>query len=203
MAAVVLLALAALMLALAVDVSRWRTALAEGDVRYRVAPADAGLWRPAEVVGLGIASRVLGVRDDVAYREAVRALRVGRIDGPFVTDPRLALLRTEGHGRLSAIADGDGDRRRRSAARNLLGVLALVSSAAEHEDRDALLREAVASFERAIALDPRNADAKHNLELALQRGRGLSVTEPSGGANPAPGGGGAKGAGAGDPGSGY
>ena len=71
------------------------------------------------------------------------------------------------------------------------------------QEREVLLSSTVASLRLAIALDPSNDEAKHNLELAFQRGRGYQLTEGSGGANPTPGGSGAKGAGAGEPGSGY
>lgn len=197
------LALAAGLFLLAADAARWRNALNMGDVRYRVAPDETDLWRPSELVPLGVASGVLGVGDDVAFRRAVRAFRLGRLEGPFVTDPRLTLLRTEADARLSAIGEGDGDPARRSAAANLLGVLSLAGSVTEYRDRVTLLRSAIRRFERAIALDPSNDDAKHNLELALQRGRDIELAEASGGPNPSPGGGGGKGAGMGDPGSGY
>ena len=43
-----------------------------------------------------------------------------------------------------------------------------------------------ASF--ALALDPGNDEAKFNLELALQRARGIQLTEGAGGVDPSPGG---------------
>jgi hypothetical protein len=73
----------------------------------------------------------------------------------------------------------------------------------ETEQRGALLSSTVASLQLAIALDPGNDEAKHNLELALQRGRGFQLAEGSAGENPTPGGSGSSGAGAGQPGTGY
>jgi len=61
----------------------------------------------------------------------------------------------------------------------------------------------VATLQLAVALDPSNDDAKYNLEYALQRSRGIQLTEGAGGQNPSPGGSGSTGAGAGDAGSGY
>ena len=58
----------------------------------------------------------------------------------------------------------------------------------ETQEREVLLSSTVASLRLAIALDPSNDEAKHNLELAFQRGRGYQLTEGSGGANPTPGG---------------
>ncbi len=73
----------------------------------------------------------------------------------------------------------------------------------ETQDREALLSATISNLTLAIALDPENDEAKHNLEYAYQRGRGLELTEASAGSNAAPGGQGSKGAGAGQPGSGY
>ena len=188
---------------LATDVSRWPDALDAGDARFRTAPEETHLWLPDELAPRRLAREVLALDDDLAYRRAVRALRLGRLEGPTVTDPRLALLRADAQARLLEVVESDGDAKRRSAAANLLGVSALVSLVAEERDRALLLGAALTSFRRAIALDPANEDAKYNLELSLQRGRQLQLSEAAGGRNPAPGGRGSRGAGTGDPGSGY
>ena len=187
----------------AVDVSRWPGALDSGDARYRADPDQPGLWRPDELAPRRVARDVLALDDDLAYRRAVQGLRVARLDGPAVTDPNLSLLRSDAQARLLEIVEKDGDRRRRSRAANLMGVVALVSLVAEERDRAILLSTAVRSFRQAIALDPSNEDAKYNLELSLQRGRELQLSEAAGGRDPAPGGRGQRGAGTGDPGSGY
>ena len=83
------------------------------------------------------------------------------------------------------------------------GVLGLARLVSETQERAALLQATIASLQLAIALDPSNDEAKFNLELAYQRGRGIQLTEGAGGPNPSPGGSGAKGAGAGEAGSGY
>ena len=194
---------AALFFVLAADVVSWRDALRSGDVRYQVAPDEEGLWEPAERLPLGIAGGVSGVDDDVEFRRAVRALRLARLEDATVSDPQLALLRNDALARLEAISTAEGDRKRRSRAAGLLGVLGLARLATETQDRVAILESTIASLHYALALDPENDDAKFNLELALQRGRGIQLTEGAGGANPAPGGAGASGAGAGDAGSGY
>ncbi len=201
--AVVCLALSACLGLLAVDVGRWRNAVLAGDIRYRVAPQEADLWVPARVVPLGAAEEILGVEDDIAFRRAVRALRLARLGDNIVSDPEIALARNEAQARLEAITSGGGDSARRSRAANLLGVLGLARLISETEDRAALLESTLASLELALALDPENHEAKFNLELALQRARGIQLAEAQGGGNPAPGGSGAKGAGAGQPGSGY
>jgi hypothetical protein len=190
---------------LALDVVRSSDAIRAGDVRYRVSPGDAALWRADELVPLALARNVLGVEDDIAFRRAVRALRLARLDDPSAStsDPELAISRNAAQARLEAIVTGDDDLTRRSRAAGLLGVLGIARFVTEAQGRDALLSSTIANLQLAIALDPANDEAKQNLELAFQRGRGLDPSEGAGGANPAPGGSGAKGAGAGEPGSGY
>jgi hypothetical protein len=197
------LALAVGLAFLATDVSRWPGAMKAGDARYRVKTDEPDLWRPDELAPRRLARDVLALDDDLAYRRAVQHLRLARLEGPSVTDPNLSLLRSDAQARLLEIVESDGDGIRRSAAANLMGVVALVSLVAEEQDRAVLLGTAITSFRRAIALDPSNEDAKYNLELSLQRGRELQLSEAAGGRDPAPGGRGSRGAGTGDPGSGY
>jgi hypothetical protein len=197
------LAVAVALAFLAVDVSRWPGAMKAGDARFRVAPVESDLWSPNELAPGRLGRRLLDVDDDLAYRRAVRSLRLGDIEGLPETNPRSALMRSDAQARLARIVENGEDGVRRSAAANLLGVLALVTLVTEERDRETLMAVAVASFRKAIALDPGNEDAKYNLELSLQRGRELQLGEPTGGGNPSPGGRGARGAGTGDPGSGY
>lgn len=194
---------AAVLFVLAADIARWRDALPADDVRYQVTPEAADLWQPEAIIPLGTARVLLGLGDDVEFRRAVRALRLARVDEATVGDPELALRRNEAQARLEAFAAGQSDRERRSRAAGLLGVLGLARLASETQERAALLESTIANLQYAIALDPGNDEAKFNLELAIQRGRGIQLTEGAGGSNPSPGGAGSKGAGAGDAGSGY
>jgi hypothetical protein len=201
--AAVCLVLAAGLLLLATDVGRWRDAMAADDVRYRSEPGARGLWTADTLVPFGLARRMLGVGDDVAFREAVRALRLGRLEAGASSDPALVLKRAEARARLQEIAGRAGDASRRSRAMNLLGVISFSSALTEARGQAAYLQDAASAFTGAIAIDPANAEAKANLELALQKGRALEAAESAGGPNPSPGGSGAKGAGAGEPGTGY
>ena len=205
--AAVALALAVLLTLVAVDVARWRSALRADDVRYRVASPEE-LWAPQTLAPLGAARRLLALDDDIAFRRALATLRAARLDDRTVSEPNLAVRRTEAADRLESIVVHDRDHGRRSRAANLLGVLGMVlfnssPSGGDLGDRSELLLNAIANFEQAIAIDPQNADAKYNLQVILLRGQGLLPTEASAGRNPAPGGRGARGAGAGQPGSGY
>jgi hypothetical protein len=190
---------------LALDAARTRDALSSGDVQYRIAPDTAGLWRSSTSVPFDLAASLLATDDDVEVRQAVRAVRLARLDGrsASVSDPQVALLRNAAVARLDAIVAGHGDPKEQSRAAGLLGVIGLARLVTETQDRVALLSATVANLQLAIALDPSNDDAKYNLELVLQRARGTQLTEGAGGQNPSPGGTGSSGAGAGDPGSGY
>lgn len=197
------LVLAAALAALAIDVSRWQDAVDTGDVRFRSAPGAARLWQADELLPFAVARDALAVEDDIAFREALRALRLARLEDPVISDPEVAIRRNEAQARLEAIVAADRDDTRRSRAAGLLGVLGLARFMYATQDRDALLSETLANLTLAIELDPGNDDAKYNLELAYQRGRGLEATETEAGENAAPGGSGSKGAGASEPGSGY
>jgi hypothetical protein len=204
-AALVCLLLAAVLALLALDASRSRDALASGDVRYRVTPKTPGLWSARALVPFAAATTLLGTEDDIELRRAIRAVRLARLDDTSVaiSDPQVATLRNAAQARLDALVSGDGGAKEQSRAANLLGVLGLARLVTETQDRVALLSATVANFQLAIALDPDNDDAKYNLELVLQRSRGIELAEGAGGQNPSPGGTGSSGAGAGDPGSGY
>ena len=190
---------------LALDVTNSRAALSQGDVEYRITPAKTGLWRARTVVPFDLAVSLLGAEDDIDMRRAVRSVRLARLDDPTVSvsDPQVALLRNDAQARLDAIVGSAKDAEQRSRAAELLGVVGLARLVSETQDRVALLGATVANLQLAIALDPSNDEAKYNLELALQRSRGIQLTEGAGGQNPSPGGRGSSGAGAGDPGSGY
>jgi hypothetical protein len=190
---------------LALDVHRSHAAMASGDVDYRISPETKGLWTASTVVPLDLAVDLLGTEDDVELRRAVRSVRLARLNdlSVSVSDPDVALIRNDAQARLDAIVAGDGTPTQKSRAAALLGAMGLARLVTETQDRIALLGSAVANLQLAIALDPGNNEAKYNLELALQRARGLQLTEGAGGQNPSPGGSGSSGAGAGEPGSGY
>lgn len=205
LAAVVCLVLALGLSLLARDVAASRAAISKGDVEYRIAPEETGLWRTGTIIPFHLATSLIGTDDDVDLRRAVRAMRLARLDDPTasLSDPRVTLLRNDAQARLDTIVATAKDPKQRSRAAGLLGVLGLARLVSETQDRAALLGATVSNLQLAIALDPTNDEAKYNLELALQRSRGIQLTEGAGGQNPSPGGAGSTGAGAGDAGSGY
>jgi hypothetical protein len=190
-------------LLLAGDVLRWDRAIRADDVRYRASAGATDLWDPTAIVPLGVAEDLLRVDDDVAFRRAVRALRLANVENPSSSDPQQVLQRAEAENRLEAIANGDGDAGRRSRALTLLAALRLSTPSANREERAAALRSAVAGLQEAIALDPGNDDAKYNLEGAFRTSRGVQTAQGGPAPNPNSGPGGSRGAATGPPGSGY
>jgi hypothetical protein len=197
----VLIGLAIVPALLAVDVHRWHHRMQADDLRYRLTPTSGTLWGVSAIVPWNAGRDLLGVRDDLAYREAVRAFWLGRARLPAYGQPRLIAYRAQAQALLTGLVDHDRNRARASAAENFLGVLAFVNAARDEALRESFLANGVAAFQNAVSLDPSSDDAKYNLELALSR---LAAEQVAGRVKP--GGterGGSHGAGAGETGSGY
>jgi len=202
-AALLCLAVSVGLVLLAADVVRWRDAMQAGDVRYGASTEETRLWQAEALLPLDPARDLLGIDDDIDLREAVRALRVARLDDPVISDPELAVRRNAAQARLEALVATASDDATRSRAASLLGALGLARFVYETQEREALLSGTVSNLKLALDFDPENSEPKYNLELAYQRGRGIQLSEASAGTNPSPGGSGSKGAGAGEAGTGY
>lgn len=189
-------------LVLAADMAAVRSALADDDLRYRASP-EQELWTPDQFVPDAPATRLLGVRDDLLFRRALRAVRLSHPELPGFSDPTYVLHRNDATAWLVDVVQRDVSLERRSAAANLLGVLSFADAIADYQNRAKLLESAGGRFRQAVSFDPSNEEAKINLELTLSRSRDFELSEAGGGTDPSPGGRGARGAGAGDPGSGY
>lgn len=163
------LAGAAWALLLAVDARRWSGTLRNGDMEFRIAPANGDLWRQKDITPGGMSGRMLQIGDDVAYRRAVRAFVRADPRQLEFSDARVLALRGEAEEKLVDVAEKERDQHRRSLVENFLGALDLVAAAQDDTLRPSLLQHSVQRFRRAITLDPSNEDAKHNLELALSR----------------------------------
>lgn len=197
-AAAVLLTLAVVVALLAADVRSWGESLASGDAVYAAAPARAE-WAPSARVG-SLAERLLGVRADLASREALK-----RYAATAGVQARLdnALSVQSGRARAQDALEGvarDANPRRAAQARTLLGVLALRSSARGSEQGQ--VDAAASDFADAIRVDPSADEAKFDLELLLRlsAARGSRPGRESGAGTGQTG---RHGAGAGTPGTGY
>jgi hypothetical protein len=170
LAALLLLAAAAALLLLARDVRAWEAQLAQDDLVFRQTPGRPALWEPNERVPGGAARRLLGVEDDLAFRDALRLFRLGRPRQLAYDKPALVARRGQAQAELAELTRTDPEERRRSEAANLVGVLSLGVEGRENaQARVRFLESGVASFQAAVQLDDGNERAKYNLELALRR----------------------------------
>ena len=188
---------------LAIDVVRSHEALASGDDTYTSSPKDGGLWKPGALGASTLTRKVLGVDDDLEFREAVRALRLSQQDEPTDSNPDAILRRAKAQRLLQQVSNSDPDPRRRSRALSLLSVLMLSTPAADREERATTQRVALANLQKAIETDPTNDEAKYNLEVVLRRRAGVQTVQGGPTPNPSSGQGQSRGAATGPPGKGY
>ena len=156
---------AALLVALAADVLRWDRQLRDGDVAYGA--GVAATWRPDTLLPRGVSSSVLGVSDDVAYRNAVDQFwRSGPRDPIRVFQDvtrRSAAERT-----LGRTFDRDPSSARRSDLAVLRAALMLEEARNSPTQRQVFVRRAIEYLERAVIVDQSNVTAVYDLELALK-----------------------------------
>jgi hypothetical protein len=164
------LAVAAALVATAVDVHRWSETLRAEDVRFEQAPA-LPRWEASETLPVGVARVLLGIDDDVEFRRAVRDF--GRLARAFDTGVgQQAASVIEASRRLASVSQNDPNERRRSLALNLMGVLTLYDPSYSSPTLDAgraRLEAAIRNFQAAIAADPESEEAKRNLEVILRQ----------------------------------
>ena len=193
--ALVLVALAVVVALLAADIRSWQRTFSSDDVRA------SGTWDASPRVPGDLAGQLLGVRDDVRARRAIRLFAqtvsaFGRLDNAL----EVTGARARAELALSAVAHGHGPRA--SQAATLLGVLAFGDFSRGGGRDPSQAETAIGDFESAVRADPADATAKFDLELLL---RSLAVTGERSGPNGGNGTGsaGRNGAGNGTPGHGY
>jgi hypothetical protein len=177
-AAGILLVLAAFLVLLTHDAWRWDRAIADADARAAVQPVDPEVWNAQGVLPRGLARRLLGLDDDVEFRQTtVRALRLdsGRRSTGAPAERAIVMAA------LGRIATDGSDRSRASRAADMLGVMLYTQPTSPRANPYSQSgsgaavqtpeQKARAEFERAILLDPGNANAKRNLETLLRQPR--------------------------------
>lgn len=201
LAGVLCAGLAVLVVLVAIDVGRWHSALARGDLAYAQRPLARYPWHVSTVLPQGVGRSVLGVDDDLTYRRGVRLFRLSNPRRAEFGQETLA-VRAAAQTQLIRAVRTDGDPLRRSREANLLGALFFVTtvSGTTARERYGFYQGAIANFETALRLDPDNEDAKFNLELAILREPSPEVAGKGTGNQKGKQG---KGAGAGTQGTGY
>jgi hypothetical protein len=138
------------------------------DAAFRVERAPEGLWRVN-----GSAERVLGLKDDLDFREAANLWDLaGRrdINRNTIGQNALAAGSRRAAAQLAlAHAERAGlDDKARSKAENLDAVITIQAALESPGNRRELLRRSLDGFRRALRYDPGNEEAMLNLELLLR-----------------------------------
>lgn len=174
--AALVLAAAAVLAVAAVDVGALQRTVSADDAQFTVRPARPDWQAPKILPGTAVES-LIGVEDDLAYRDAMRKVVLLRERQTVATGSRLSVLVADAEGALLDEAADDPDPRRRAQALNLLGVLTVLNPTASRGLDTPSLSTGADRFQEAVALDPTNERAKENLEIVLRLLRQQGVDE--------------------------
>jgi hypothetical protein len=170
---------AAVLAVLAHDVRSWPQTFRAGDLRYRSSPFQRNAWRPSERLPFGTSRSLLGLDDDLAYRRAVQRFRSTRPDNPgWHGSSRRFIAVIAAERALMPLMLSSKPAERASTAANLLGLLAFDDPAPEGVG--SFFSRSERLFRRAVELDPRDEEAKANLELLLRLAGDDNSTSNSG-----------------------
>lgn len=183
-AALAALAVAAVLAVGAEDARRWPDSVRLDDVRSRAAPERAE-WRESDWAGAEAVRSLLAIEDDLEFRRLVSAFHRQREGARGRSDDALARLQAQAQleTALRATERSAADPLRRARAANMLGVLSFEAAMSSPRGTQALLDQALGEFRNAIRIDPREEEAKYNLELVLaliERGDVRSTSERGG-----------------------
>ncbi|MPZ63613.1 MAG: hypothetical protein GEU93_20525 [Propionibacteriales bacterium] len=173
-AVAVILAVVAVLLAL--DVGGWRGTVRDGDLRQAAGNPDPGAWDRDDYVTGEAAARLLGIRDDLAFRRAVARFSLTRPGVGGLSPADVHRTRDRALEDLTAVAADRDHLSRAAQAANLAGILSAESPASGTSDISPA-EAALESFRSAIALDPDSEHAKRNLERLLRTLRSEQRTE--------------------------
>jgi hypothetical protein len=153
---------------LASDVRAWQTALAESNARAVGDPSSGVPSGPDQILPFHFARSLLGLDDDLALRRALVLVRRGYIGIPSYDQSTAgSQARAQAETALARVIEAGVGRRRAAAVANLLGALAFIDSQEGAGQATKPVERSIVEFQNAIGLDPRNGEAKANLELAL------------------------------------
>jgi hypothetical protein len=161
---------AVVLLLLALDVKSWKATIARDDLRFRALPTHPQLWRPSTVLPGDPASVLIGTGSTVQYRRALQYFWFSHVGSNPEVRQDAPTLRADAQDKLQHLMNAGPNVHQRSAAANLLGVL-VVTTPSIANDPSAITQTLTRSaeyFQKAIAIDPSNNNAKENLELVLR-----------------------------------
>jgi tetratricopeptide (TPR) repeat protein len=166
--AVACLVAAAVLALVAIDAHAWGTRVPADDLRFRHESVGSDLWTRGDAAPFGVTRTLLGIDDDLLYRRALRAFRIGRPREPLFRQ-NMTTQRIRAQIALEKYVAASDDDARKAQAENLLGVLGFAAATQDAGQRVTFLNDAIASFKQAILLDPSDDDAFYNLEFALDQ----------------------------------
>jgi hypothetical protein len=195
------LAAAVIVLLLALDAGRWQTTLTRDDSRFPAAPTRLDLWHADELLPFHAGRQLLALDDDLDYRQTLQSFWLADPEANPFLKSNSDLIRSRALVSLAGFIRTSHEPLRRSQAANLLGIMGLGLATTDNQgQRLRFLLYASRAFRGALSVDPKNEDAKFNLELTLR----LLQRLPTGtGGGSAQGFGRSGGAALADPGSGY
>jgi hypothetical protein len=168
-ATVVAVAAAVVALLLALDVGRWQTTMKRDDARFPAAPTRSDLWKADELVPLHAGRKLLGIDDDLAYRDTLRSFWAADPEANPFMKKNSDLIRSTALVSLANFIRTSREGVRRGQAANLLGIMGLGLATTDNQgQRLRFLLYAARAFRGALTADPENEDAKFNLELTLR-----------------------------------
>jgi hypothetical protein len=168
--AVVLLGLATVFALFAADVRAWQGTLTQSDLRFRAQRSHPGLWRSPAVLPTDPARSVLGLDDALSYRRALQLFWFSNVGSSTGGQADLAATRVTAETDLQTLMTSGATAEERSNAANLLGVMTVTAPANSPTQKEEI-KTAIGYFQQAVIANPRNYEAKLNLELLLRVAR--------------------------------
>lgn len=164
---VALVALAVLTAALAIDLLRSERHLEAADVEFTTRVDRSVSWTPETLLPAAVSKAVLGLGDDIRFRNAVQRF--------WLSEPRAPLRqfsdvtrRAGAERELAELSEGSGEAAHRSLLATMRGGLLLEEARSTPSQREVFVRRAIEQFQLALELDSSNDDAVHDLELSLK-----------------------------------
>lgn len=178
-AAAVVLVLAVLLALVARDAWHWSRAMRDADARASLGYVSPGAWNAQTTLPSHLVRRLLGIDDDLAYRQAAMGALNAYAHVPTAQQQRQRSILESA---LARISRGDSDRVRAASAADDLGALLYFDPPspgnAQNPYQDPSLapasgdlspsQRALDQFTLAARLDPENATAQRNLEVLLR-----------------------------------
>lgn len=158
---------AVLGVALAVDLLRVQDRVDLADAAFTSGVDEKVTWEADTLLPAGVSRGILGLGDDVTFREAVQRFWLSKPRAPLREFGDVT-RRSGAERELARLGEVDASGERRAILLTMRGALLLEEARNTTTQRQVFVRRAIEQFRKAVVLDPSNADAVYNLELALK-----------------------------------